>query len=327
MGRETIQILLIEDNPGDVAYFQSILEGEDQAQFSIQWVETIAEGISLARKCEVDIILLDLTLPGSSGVDTFRRLYEYINDRPIVVLTGNIDEQLAIEMMSEGIQDYIYKGHLNAQMIKRVIRYSIERHFMQAKLRAKESHFEAIINASTDGIILVDDQNVIQLSNPAAKKLLAHEQTGIVGSTFDYDMRIGQQNRFSINEENGGQLTIEMNTIEMEWHNRDVYLVLLYDITARQKAEEAIKNAHAIQNVQEFAGAICHEFSQPIQILSGLFSIRLEDYPTCEETQIGVKMIDRISELVKCIGSIERLERQEYLDSYILDIKKSVGTI
>jgi signal transduction histidine kinase len=115
---------LIEDNPGDARLIKEFL-GETGRAFELDWVDSLSKG--LKRLDGKDAILLDLTLPDSIGLDTFRKIHFEAPALPIIVLTGNDDDALSSKALQEGAQDYLVKGQVSGQILARSIRYAIER--------------------------------------------------------------------------------------------------------------------------------------------------------------------------------------------------------
>ncbi|MBI3585197.1 MAG: response regulator [Nitrospinae bacterium] len=125
--KQTVRVLLIEDNPGDVRLIQEMLKEADYAGFELSCVESLGEALKLLEKIEFDVILVDLGLPDSQGLETLRKIYTKVSDSPIVVFTGLSDEHIGIQAVREGAEDYLVKGEVNPNLLIRVIRYAIER--------------------------------------------------------------------------------------------------------------------------------------------------------------------------------------------------------
>jgi signal transduction histidine kinase len=126
MDEKHLRILLIEDNPGDI-YLISELLGASGLQFVVDRSSSLVDAIKLAGSQDYDAVLLDLGLPDSFGLETLRRFKQTKINAPVVVLTGLDDEEIAIETVKEGAQDYLIKGNLTGDNIIRAIRYGIER--------------------------------------------------------------------------------------------------------------------------------------------------------------------------------------------------------
>jgi len=123
----TIHILLVEDNPGDVRLLEELLHENGTQLFSIEHVDSICQALSCAANKNFDLLLLDLALPDSSGLDTVRKMYGAIPHTPIIVLTNLEDDGLAVETVQAGAQDYLLKNQINAPALVRAMRHAIER--------------------------------------------------------------------------------------------------------------------------------------------------------------------------------------------------------
>jgi CheY-like chemotaxis protein len=127
MSPEAIQVLLVEDNRGDARLVRELVReaGPDLVEFD--HVEKLEEAERRLRVVHFDLVLLDLSLPDSEGLDTVIRAREQARSTPIVVLTGLADEQMAIDALQAGAQDYLVKGRMDGHSTLRAIRYAIER--------------------------------------------------------------------------------------------------------------------------------------------------------------------------------------------------------
>src|ERR1700685_3932395 len=128
------EVLLIEDNPGDADLVRLRLVESDSG-VNISCVDRLASGLSAIAKTPHSVVLLDLNLPDSHGADTFRRVLEKAPGVPVVILSGQDDEALAIKALHQGVQDYLVKGDITSNHLERAMRYAMER---QALLRTLE---------------------------------------------------------------------------------------------------------------------------------------------------------------------------------------------
>jgi DNA-binding NarL/FixJ family response regulator len=126
MSSQPTRVLLIEDNPGDADLVRlRLLEGGMPVDVSC--VNRLAEGLALLAQKPPSVVLLDLNLPDSHGAETFRRVLESAPDVPVVILSGQEDEKLAIKAVHQGVQDYLVKGDLTSKHLERSMRYAMER--------------------------------------------------------------------------------------------------------------------------------------------------------------------------------------------------------
>ncbi len=127
MSDRYLQILLVEDSLGDAALLEMSLTESVYGNFQVTMVRRLDEAISRLSRESFDAILLDLGLPESQGLQTLQRMKPKAGNAPIIVLTGLSDENLAIQAMKEGAQDYLVKSEVERGLVGRAVRYVIER--------------------------------------------------------------------------------------------------------------------------------------------------------------------------------------------------------
>ncbi|MEH2080210.1 MAG: hybrid sensor histidine kinase/response regulator [Nostoc sp.] len=154
MEKLTIHILLVEDSASDAYLLHRIFLNSDREQWQILHVERLSEAIEASRENSAsthnnsqiksrkqhrfDLVLLDLSLPDCIGLDTLKEFKAAVPDIPVVVLTGVDDEDLALQALAEGAQDYLVKDKMTIQRLVRAIRYAIERSEILNQLRESE---------------------------------------------------------------------------------------------------------------------------------------------------------------------------------------------
>ena len=134
MSDKPIKILLVEDNPGDARLIKETLSEAASDQFEIVCAERLDLALEHVAQHEFDIVLLDLTLPDSSGLHTFERMHAQAPRVPTIVLTGLDVETLGTEAVHKGAQDYLIKGQVDTPLLVRSIRYAIERRLLENQL-------------------------------------------------------------------------------------------------------------------------------------------------------------------------------------------------
>ncbi len=169
-----LTILAIEDNDADFLYIQELLHGEN---FTFIHRHSLKEALSCEEQ-DYDLILLDLSLPDGQGLKTVEALNEVIKSKPIVILTGLVDEDRAIEAVKRGVQDYILKEDMSARALNRAISYAFERKQYEVttkRLAVLEEHDELMATLSHD------------LKNPvvAANRVLKLMAEGAAGAVND----------------------------------------------------------------------------------------------------------------------------------------------
>ena len=170
MKKTLIHVLLFEDNPGDARLFREFLHEDGFTEVELDHVERLKTGLEHLSQGKPDVILLDLGLPDSQGLETFKRVYAQAPDVPIVVLTGLNDSEQAVEAVRDGAQDYLVKGEVSGGWLVRAIRYAIARKRAEDALRDSQAQVTGIFNSAMDAIITVDEEQKIIIFNPSAEK-------------------------------------------------------------------------------------------------------------------------------------------------------------
>jgi len=134
MSDKATHVLLIEDNPGDADLVRLRLV-EGKAAVDVNCVSRLSDGLNSLSQRSPSVILLDLNLPDSKGAETFRKVLEKAPNVPVVILSGQDDEALAMKALHQGVQDYLVKGTISSSGLDRAMRYAVER---QALLRSLE---------------------------------------------------------------------------------------------------------------------------------------------------------------------------------------------
>jgi len=127
VSEEPIRILLVEDEEDDAFLLQRALAKTAPGQFEMTNVTTLGAALKALDGSPFHVVLSDLSLPDSRGLETFERIHGFDPEIPVVVLTGNDDERLAVRALNEGAQDYLVKGRVDGQSLVRSMRYAIER--------------------------------------------------------------------------------------------------------------------------------------------------------------------------------------------------------
>ena len=156
VNHEPTRVLLVEDNPDDALLFQHLLLHSLPTEFKLERVDRFSDAVSRMTAGGIDIVLLDLSLPDSNGLDTFVRLHAVDGRVPIVIFTGLDDEELAIRSVQAGAQDYIVKGLVDQSSLIRTIRYAIERQRAQTALTAAHDLLRSLIDNIPDQVYVKD---------------------------------------------------------------------------------------------------------------------------------------------------------------------------
>ena len=133
MTQPSTHVLLIEDNPGDADLVRLRLV-ESNPAVDVACVNRLADGLESLKRESPSLVLLDLNLPDSQGAETFRKVLEKAPEVPVVILSGQDDQGLAIKALHQGVQDYLVKGGFTSSDLDRAMRYAIERQALRRSL-------------------------------------------------------------------------------------------------------------------------------------------------------------------------------------------------
>lgn len=183
-----IQVLLIEDSPGDARLIATLLADARALglDFTLRHADSLASGLEQLRSGTYDVILLDLGLPESAGLETVQRLFAHAPRVPtLVVMSGLADEDIAVQALQSGAQDYLVKGQVDTTQLVRAIRYAIGRHQAEEALTrelersrelAKERAFRRQAEDESESLRrLLDEREQMLAEREELLRLLAHE--------------------------------------------------------------------------------------------------------------------------------------------------------
>src|SRR5689334_19578320 len=127
------RVLLIEDNPGDADLIRLRLI-ESSSPVDVSCARRLSDGLDSLAQLRPSVVLLDLNLPDSQGAETFRKVLEKAPEVPVVILSGQDDQGLAIKALHQGVQDYLVKGGFTSSDLDRAMRYAVERQALRRSL-------------------------------------------------------------------------------------------------------------------------------------------------------------------------------------------------
>ena len=230
------QLLLIEDNAGDARLIREMFNEHGALDIELVRATTMSEAEGQLSQRTFDIMLLDLGLPDSQGLDAVRRAHSAAPRVPLVVLTGMDDESLAAQALQVGAQDYLIKGQIETRGLLRALRYAVERKTMEEALFVEKERAQVTLNCIGDAVICTDASGNITFLNIVAEKMTSWSRQEANGRPM--------AEVFQILDANTREMTLNPMEISVE-KNCTVHLPVNCILVRRDGSEVPIENSVA----------------------------------------------------------------------------------
>jgi diguanylate cyclase (GGDEF)-like protein/PAS domain S-box-containing protein len=191
MSKRTIKaVLLIEDNPGDARLIREMFNEQNSKDFELNHVECMGDAEKYLAEHAVDIILADLGLPDTQGLESVRRTHAAAPHVPLVVLSGQDDVSVALQALKEGAQDYLIKGQIEPRELLRALRYAVERKIIEETLYTEKEFAQVTLDCIGDAVICTDITGNITFLNRVAEKMTGWTRKEATNKAMDEIFRI-----------------------------------------------------------------------------------------------------------------------------------------
>jgi two-component system, cell cycle sensor histidine kinase and response regulator CckA len=314
MANSPIKILLVEDNPGDVLLIQETLSEITHFELELVHAERLKQALQRLQQEIFDVVLLDLLLPDSDGLETFVQIYDRVPLTPIVVLTGMADETLALRALQAGAQDYLVKGKTSgSELLMRSIRYAIERKRNEAVLYQREQEFRTLTENAPDIIARFDRDLRHLYVNPAVEQVMGLLVEDFLGKTnrdlampedlvTQWEEVLGRV--FSTGEQVSFQFEFLTSSGIKHFQSRCVpefaldgsvasILAITRDITEQKQLESQLMRAQRLESLGTLASGIAHDLNNiltPILATAQLLPLTLPSLD--EQNQNLLKLLN-----------------------------------
>ena len=256
-----LSILIVEDNPGDLFLLQETLRLTRLPFEEVYKAASAAEAIEALNAYRINVVLLDLSLPDSSGFNSFIQVHEYAEDIPIIVLTGLADTELALETMAQGAQDYLVKGEYDERLLAKSIQYSIERNRIRLSLiESNESYRNLFFNnplpifiwdLNTFQILEVNDvaqeeyeytrEELLQMSVLDLRAPEFYEKIRLFAREFLENDIPKKSGIWEHRKKNGETLILDISSHKIDYKGRAAILAIHNNITEKIRLEEKLQ--------------------------------------------------------------------------------------
>jgi len=306
MKNHDLRILVVEDNPGDfVLVSEQIYEEYKTAE--VTQAGTLAAAKQLAADNDYDTILIDLSLPDSTGIDSVKELIDIAEPVPLIILTAYADEQMAVQALQLGAQDYLIKDGCNARMLAQSIRHSMERKKLYDTLKTSEEQYRYLFyNNPLPMMTYRVEDSCITMVNEAAVRHYGYSREEFLSKSI-LDIRppedvpklmVYKKGNHAAGLRNAGEwrhlkkdgtiIDVEVVLHEVEQNGVPCRMAVIHDITGEKKhklekermIEELIRTNH---DLQQFSYITSHNLRAPISNLMGILAL-LDTSAIADET-------------------------------------------
>jgi two-component system, cell cycle sensor histidine kinase and response regulator CckA len=334
-----LSIGLVEDNPGDARLVQKMLRDPPVAPHRVDWLSRLDEVLDRVGREPFDVLLLDLGLPDSQGLETFDRVNRQAPMMPIIIFSGAIDEQLALEAVAHGAQDYLVKGQIDSRLLKRAIHYAIERKRVEQALLQRERALRENEDR-TSFALAAAGMGVWELEFATNRLTWSDTMAPVFGLTPDHAPKTTEEFSQLIHPEDRHEVeaslrraiagesayAVEFRTIwpdgSVHWvsgrakasHGPDgTSLGLLgvdIDIGERKSLEAQLRQSQKLEAVGHLAGGVAHDFNNLLTAILGYSNFVIDtldaDDSRRSDIQEVIKAGERAARLTKQLLAFSR---------------------
>ena len=233
--KNIIFALIVEDNPGDLELLKALIEEDSIRQVRVDAVKTLTAALEAMNDNSYDLVLLDLGLPDSFGVQTFVRLHDAFPKHTVIIMTGNDNLEIATQCIDLGAQDFLVKGRMQG-FITHAMHNAIVRNTMQEALNKSYEDLRTTLNDYHYPILIIGSDNRVMLKNNQAKTLFGNET--IEDTLLEEILDI--QPRFTYVNQGGSERIFEKHFSLVNWFGTNSRMLTFIDITENVRAEKSI---------------------------------------------------------------------------------------
>ncbi|MFQ5923602.1 MAG: response regulator [Anaerolineales bacterium] len=343
MKKKLIHVLLIEDNSRDARLIRELLKEAENFEFRVEHAARLRDGLRRRDREAFDIVLLDLRLPDSDGLETLVRAQKRAPDMPIVVLTGLDDESFALEAVRKGAQDYLIKGQPDSRMLARSIHYAIERKRAEEALRESEERFRSVAETAIDAIVLTDGAGKIQYWNRAAEQVFGYSEKealrmslsrmismerpddpGTEGGAMNVGEAtdlIGKTAELTGVRSNGEAFPMDFSLTSWVSRGERYFSAIIRDLTEMRETQELAQRQDRLAAVGQLAAGIAHDFNNIMAAIILYSEMVMSSLELSSKSQERMKtVLNQAERAVLLVRQILDFSRRAVLEPHAMDL-------
>lgn len=298
---ENFNILLVEDNPADIFLLEEMLLSSKLLIKQIFSVSRLSEAKALLQKEDINLVLLDLSLPDSFGIDSLREIRHVAERIPVIVLTGLSDGDVALQALQENAQDYLVKGEFNVNLLSKSIGYSIERKKVEEKILASEDKYRQIFyknpfpmwinDRDTLRILEVNDAAILKYGYSREEFLelkLDDIHLGPASAEMYPGKEVIQEQRWQQRKKNGEIIIVEFTSYPISYFDSIAMQAQVNDITENIRLENELN-----QKKQQLVEAVLSTQETERKKIGGELHDNINQILTAVKLNLGFAMENR----------------------------------
>lgn len=242
-----LAVLVVDDVEADARLTVEMLEAPGCLGFEAEVAGSIATAKEALASRSFAVVLLDLGLPDADDIEGVRDLVSTEPQVPIVVVSGNEDEALALCAIEHGAQDYLVKGRFDPDHLEHALRYAVERSKLLVRLDASQGRLQAVVDQTADGIVVLDRQRKVLFANDQAVKLLGADLAASTKRRLDLSIECGTCREMQLEAVKGdsqGPTFVELSASAIDWDGESAVLVSIHDSTKTKRLTDALANSN-----------------------------------------------------------------------------------
>jgi hypothetical protein len=297
-----------------------MLKEENFKADSIMHFQMLSEGLEYLGSGGVDVVLLDLGLSDSQGLNTFEKMHSAANQVPIVILTGFKDDKLSLEAVRRGAQDYLIKGKLDSALLAKAITYAVERKKLDEAVKRQAD----LIDLSPDAIIIKKPDDTITFWSLGAENLYGYSQAEAIGEKTSELLKIKsvksletihaylmQEGRWSgelfHQTKIGRELAIQSYWLAKFNGKHEIIEIFEQNVDVTER-----KNAERLAAIGATAGMVGHDIRNPLQTIAGEIYLAKEAIKNIPDNELKANVLE----------SLDTIEEQlNYVDKIVSDLQ------
>jgi PAS domain S-box-containing protein len=348
MNEPPVRVLLVDDDEDDFIITRDLISEIGARRYQLDWVSNYAAALASIRRGEHDICLLDYRLGQNTGLDLLRETRALNLCPPMILLTGQGDQQIDLEAMKAGAADYLVKGQLTANQLDRAIRYAMEHKRAEERLRRERDLISRIMETSPVGIVVASRTGKITFANHCAVDVLGLTDEAIAHQTcsvLDWHaadaeghpredqprplkelLRTGEPVLdvcHTLELSNGRRVLLSTNATPLfdATGRNDGMVVTVVDITERLALEAQLRQSQKMELVGQLAAGVAHDINNILTIIQGHAGLLRQDAPADSKAMHSLKQIAAASD--RAAGFVRHLlmfSRKQIVQTKILDL-------